>query len=194
MLQVRVAPRYGWVGIVGGPMFVIAALMPADGLPWLFRILGLPFGAAMTVMAYRQIKTPPIILEVTDVGILVRARTGVVLTRSLSQTLFIPWSRVRSMYYLDSREVPRHLYWTSAWAVVTDPLIVLRIVMDEDWPPLGAMRHDFLTRRGRPDEIYVNAHVCSPGGAQLWARMREIVQQLGLSGVLVRPDSQAVSS
>ena len=184
LLQVRVAPRYAWIGIFGGPMFVAAALAPGDGLPWLFRLFAVPFGVAMTVLAYRQIKTPSVIMQVTDCGILVRARTGVGLTRSLSQSLFIPWSRVQSIYYLASKEVPKHLEWTAAWATLIDPLIVLRILMDKDWPPSGTMRHDFLTGQGRPDEIYVNANVGSPGREHLWARMTEIVEQLGLSRIL----------
>jgi hypothetical protein len=190
LLQVRVAPRYGWIGIFGGPMLVAAALFPRDGLPWVFRLIGLPFGAAMAMLAYRNIKTPSVIMQVTDGGILLRARTGVALTRSLSQSLFIPWSRVQSMYYLEAKDVPKHLWWTSAWAAVINPLIVLRILAEADWPPSGTMRNDFLTRQGRPDEIYINAEVGSPGREELWVRMRAIADQLGLSRIFRVTDAQ----
>jgi hypothetical protein len=181
---VGVASRYGWIGIFGGPILVIAALIPGNGIPWILRPIGLLFGAAMTALAYRNIKTQSVIMQVTDRGILVGARTGVVLTRSLSQSLFIPWPRVQSIYYLASEEVPEGLWWTTSWATVIDPLIVVRVLIDTDWPPPGVLRHDFLTRGGRPDEIYLNADIGSPAKEELWARVRTIVEQLGLSDIL----------
>jgi hypothetical protein len=131
----------------------------------------------------RKLRKRPVMMVVTREGIMIRANAdGVCISMSLLRDLFIPWERIECLFYLSSKQVQAEGLWLASggWGKA-DPVIVIRIRRDAVWPPSGTLRHDVTTQNARPGEVYVNGQEGSPGGAQLWERLRTIARQHGVS-------------
>lgn len=183
LLQVRQALFYSLILAAAGPLLVLLSVaVPASALSVGLRILTLLFGLSLTVVGIRKLRHRPVMMQLTDRGILIHAKVaGIRVSRSLLHDLFVPWKRVERMYYLTSTEVQSRGLWliSGGWGTA-DPVIVLRIRMDEFWPANGALRDDSLTRNARPDEIYLNAVESSPNKTQLWDQVQAIARRYGV--------------
>jgi hypothetical protein len=175
LLEVRTSLQNGLILVLAGPLLVLVTFLPTNAGATV-RVFAFLFGVTSTGFGIRLLRNPAVLIKVTELGIMVHAnREGVSVSPSVFRDLFIPWERVESMKYFNQKQArAADLSWVGAWGAYTDPCIVLRVRMEPDWPPPGTMRHDSRTRKAKPGEIYINASVCSPGGAQLWNRIKEI--------------------
>ncbi len=183
LLLVHEALFYSVVGVVGGPTMVVFSLFARGNGLWAgWRMLGLLFGLVVTVLGIRDLWNRPVLMELTERGIMVHAKAGVSISMSLLRDLFIPWERIQCIYYLSGDEVQaRGLWLVSGGRGTANAVIVLRVRMDGVWPNNGTLRDDLATRRARPGEIYLNAFKCSPGETELWEQVQAIARLHGVS-------------
>lgn len=184
LLQVRQALFYSLILAAAGPPLVLLSLaVAASALSVGLRILALLFGLSLTVLGIRKLQNRPVMMELTEHGIMIHANAdGVCISASLLHDLFIPWQRVEFMHYLSAKEVQAQGLWrvSGGWGTA-DPIIVIRIRMDEFWPASGTLRGDLLARHARPGEIYLNAVESSPNKAQLWNQVQAIARRYGVA-------------
>lgn len=184
LLVVRQALFYSLILVVAGPPLVLLSLLaPAKDLSLGLRMLALLFGMSLTAVGIRKLRNRPVMMEITERGIMIHANAGGVrISVSLLQDLFIPWQRIDLMYYLSSKEVQTQGLWrvSGGWGKA-DPVIVIRLKPDAPWPAIGILRNDSLTRNARPGEIYLNVVESLPKEKKLWDQVRTIARRYGVS-------------
>ncbi|HLJ26744.1 MAG TPA: hypothetical protein VKY85_08545 [Candidatus Angelobacter sp.] len=184
LLVVRQAIFYALIlAVAGPPLVLLSVFAAASALSFGLRILALLFGLSLTVVGIRKLQNRPVMMELTERGIMIHANAdGVCISKSLQRDLFIPWQRIEFMSYLTRKEVREQglRMVSGAWGAA-DPAIVIRIRTDEIWPQHGTLRDNFVTRSSRPNEIYLDVVECSPSETRLWAQAQAIARRYGVS-------------
>lgn len=176
-LTVRQAAYLWTIPLVMGPLILICGMFEVfapkiigTGLLLVF------FGAGLIWMATRLMRRLPVLMEVSERGIMIYASASY----AVRSELFIPWERLELMRFLGKKELSQEHLWfavRNGFGPVLPGCIGLRLRMDAFWPGLGALRRDNKTRRARPDEIFLLSGECSPGGKELWREMAALAKR-----------------
>lgn len=159
--------------LIGGMFAVFSPKMTGTGLLMLF------FGAGMIWMGTRFIRYKPILMELSERGIMIWSNPEAInVSFSLLRDLFVPWERLERMRFLGFKELrAEHLFLTVGRGPIRPGCIGLTLQMDPLWPPPGTIRAGIIMRNAKPGEIYLRTADCSPGGRKLWSEMAALARK-----------------
>lgn len=189
LLQVRPAAFHLIISLVAGPPLLIGGIfamfdrkMSGTGM------LMVVFGAGLLWMGVRLIRRRPVLMEVTDRGIMIWSKAEAInVSFSLLKDLFVPWERLEYMRFLSSKQIwAEHLSLTVGRGPYSPGFIALKLRMDPFWPPPGTIRGGIIMQRAKPGEIYIRTVECSPSGERLWKEMTALAAKYGGTGLVLR--------